>query len=83
MQFYKNYFKEINDQLAPNFLVNSDGSISSINFPLEIQDTERKKLLLYLWKINDNRSFILNYYTQVEKKIIQIREKIKKEINIK
>lgn len=80
MQFQKNYFKEINQELAPNFRINDDGNIIGINNPLEIKEPERNKLLLYLWKIQSNRIFILQYYSEIEEKIKRVKEKINDEI---
>lgn len=81
MQFQENYFKEINEELAPNFKIDNNGNIIGIDTPLEIQENKKNKLLLYLWKIQTNRIFILQYYSEVEKKINQVRKDIKNEIN--
>ncbi len=81
MQFHRNYFKEINEELAPYIKINSNGIIEGINLPLKIPKNRRNKLLLYLFKIQYNRNFILQYYLQIEKTIIEVREDINKEIN--
>ena len=80
MQFQENYFKEINEELAPNFNIDSNGNITGIDLPLKIQDNKRNKLLLYLWKIQSNRNFILKYYSEIEKRIGEVRENISIEI---
>jgi len=80
MQFQENYFKEINEELAPNFKIDSNGNITGIDLPLKIQENKRNKLLLYLWKIQSNRVFILQYYSGIEKKINKVRENINNEI---
>ena len=80
MQFQENYFKEINEELAPNFMFDTQGNISGIDLPLKIQSDKRNKLLLYLWKIEKNRKFILRYYAVIEKKINEVRENINNEI---
>lgn len=80
MQFHKNYFKEINQSLAPNFKIDPNGSIIGIDSPLNIQENEQKKLLLYLWKIQTNRMFIIKAYLGIEKKINKVRENITAEI---
>ncbi len=79
MQFQESYFKEINKELAPNFRINDDGNIIGINSPLEIENSERNKLLLYLWKIQSNRIFILQFYSEIEDKIKSVKEKIDNE----
>lgn len=80
MQFQKSYFKEINEELAPNFKVDNNGDITGIDLPINIQEDKRKKMLLYLWKIQKNRTFILEYYFTVKKKINEVKENIKNEI---
>ena len=80
MQFHENYFKEINQELAPNFKIDENGNITGIDSPLNIQENERKKLLLYLWKIQVNRMFIIGAYSGIEKKINKVRESITAEI---
>lgn len=80
MQFQENYFKDINDEIAPNFIIDSLGNITGIDLPLKIQEDKRNKLLLYLWKIQSNRDFTLKYYSAIEKKVNKVREDIKYEI---
>ncbi len=81
MQFQENYFKEINEVVAPYFNFDSNGNITGIDLPLKIRTDARNKLLLYLWKIQTNRIFILHYYSEIEKKINQVKERIKTEIH--
>jgi len=81
MQFQENYFKEINKELAPNFKIDSNGNITGIDIPIKIQENKRNELLLYLWEIQSNRIFILQYYSEIEKKINEVRENINNEIN--
>lgn len=76
LQFQESYFKEINNELAPNFQFNNDGNITGINLPLNISDDKRKIILLYLWKIQTNRVFILNFYTDIESKINKVSRNI-------
>lgn len=80
MQFQKNYYKEINAALAPYFKFDNNGNIAGFNQPLNIQENEKNKLLLYLWKISYNRNFILLYYSTIEKKIEKAIENINFEI---
>lgn len=80
MQFQESYFKEINEELSPNFKIDSNGNIAGINMPLKIEERNKNKILLYLWKIQTNRNFILTYYNDIENKIKEIRELIQIEI---
>ena len=80
MQFQENYFKGINEELAPHFKIDSVGNLNGIDLPLKIQENKRNKLLIYLWKIQENRHFILEYYSEIEKKIDKVRKNINNEI---
>lgn len=80
MQFQENYFKEMNKSLAPNFNFNDKNMISGIKLPIEIPNDEKKIFLLYLMKIQGNRNYLVNYYNQIEKKVVDVRKEIKKEI---
>jgi hypothetical protein len=80
LQFQENYFKEINSSISQNFEFNEDKLIIGIKTPLEIEENKEKILLVYLWKIQTNRNFILQYYSEVENKIEQLRNDIKNEI---
>jgi len=80
MQFYKNYFKEINEELAPNFNVDNNGNITGVDLPLKVPENKKNKLLLYILKIRINRLFILQYYSDVKKKVNELRDNINTEI---
>ena len=83
MQFHETYFKELNEELAPNFKFTSDGKINGIHTPLQIQPKNRNKLLVYFWKIKTNRSFILEFYSQIETEIKEVIQDIDDEIKVK
>ncbi|QAA80867.1 hypothetical protein EI546_03590 [Aequorivita sp. H23M31] len=80
LQFQKNYFNEINTVLAPNFEFDENGKPSGIALPLEISENQKKILLVYLSKIEENRNFILTFYSDIETKIESVRKNITKEI---
>jgi len=80
LQFQENYFKEINSSISQNLQFNEDKLITGIKVPLELEPNKEKVLLTYLWKIQVNRNFILQYYTGVEGKIEKIRTEIEKEL---
>ena len=42
MQYYKNYFPEINKYVAPNFIYGDKGEMVSIKIPLQINANEKK-----------------------------------------
>ena len=80
MQFQENYFKDFNKVVAPNFDFDVRGNIQTVKLPLKINEEENKILLTYLWKIQVNRNFILFYYADMEKKILDIKRRIENEI---
>jgi len=52
-----------------------------MDLPLKIQEHKKKELLLYVWKIENNRRFILKQYLALEKKVNEVRDDIGAEIN--
>lgn len=80
LQFQQNYFNEINRTFSQHFQFTEDGRISGIITPLKVDDEEKKVLLTYLWKMQANRGFILQIYTNVERKIEAIRTDIALEL---
>jgi hypothetical protein len=80
MQFHESYFKDINRILAPNFIFNDNNQVTGLDLPLKITADEKKRLLLYLVKIQENRAHILIYYGEVESKVSDIQRNIKSEI---
>jgi len=80
MQFNKNYFKEFNQGLAPKFQFDENKNVIGIHLPLKIPDEQKRILLIYLWKIESNRMFILRYYSDLENKISKALKNINTEI---
>lgn len=79
MQFHSSFFHAINDILSPHLIFLDNGSLT-IETPLRLVPRARKALLTYLWKIEMNRKFVLNYYGDIEDKIIETVDKINEEI---
>ena len=73
MQFHENYFEVINTVFLPYMQFDSIGSLSSIEYPLDLERNAENLLLSYLWKIEYNRNFILREYQKVEKKILALK----------
>ena len=48
--------------------------------PLHLNRSDKNKLLSYLWKIESNRNFTLQYYQIIETNIQALIKKIEKEI---
>ncbi len=80
LQFQENYFQEINNSISQNFQFNEDKQIIGINTPLKLEPDKEKIILTYLWKIQANRNFILQYYSEVKRKIEKLRIEIKNEL---
>ena len=80
MQFHVNYFKALNESIAPNFKFDSSQNIAGIDLPLKLNSEKKKILLIYLWKIQVNRSFIMSYYADIESKIKKIQKNISEEM---
>ncbi len=80
MQFHENYFQQINEGFAANFQFDSLNNFSGINQPLIIEEDKKKELLLCLWKIHQNRTFILKIYEGMEEKVKEVQKAILSEI---
>jgi len=80
MQFQKNYFKEINDRIAPNFIYDDKGQIIKIDSPIDLNEKDRRILLSYLVKIEFNRNYLLRYYRETENRVEELKTKIDKEL---
>lgn len=80
-QFHANYFKEINDVLAPNFVFDEKGNIVDFKQNVKISEKDRNILLSYFWKINANRLFLKEHYKDIRKNILKVIDRIDKEIN--
>ncbi len=81
MQYHQSYFKELNDILSPNFIIDSlTKQMTGIDMPLTLSDGDRKKALVYVWKVYANRAYILNYYKDITQKVASTRKAILKEV---
>jgi hypothetical protein len=80
LQFQENYFQRMNDLLAPNLQINDQKYITGISTPLKLSEQDEKLLLSYLWKIEANRRFILQYYGVVEQEIEALQREIESEL---
>jgi hypothetical protein len=74
--FYDNYYKEINNHVSPHLIFDRNGEIESIQLPLNVTDANQKKMLSYLWKMKDDRTFILSTYSKVLEKVLSLQSNI-------
>ncbi|UOB19107.1 DUF6090 family protein [Abyssalbus ytuae] len=80
MQYQKNYFKEINDVLAPNFVFDKKGNLINIETPVKLDKKHKNILMSYLMKMELNRKMVLIFYQRTEEKIKSIEIQIEKNI---
>lgn len=81
-QFQENYFKELNELLAPNFIFDDENQLVGIQAPLEMAENKKKLFLTYLWKIEVNRSIIIGYYSHVKENIHSLIIAIENELEL-
>jgi len=80
LQFQDNYFKEINEALAPNFEFDADKKLIGIILPLKIDKQNEAIILSYFWKMNLNRNWIMKLYAEVKDHVDQAKSAIDQEI---
>ncbi len=76
MQSFENYFASINKLLHPYMEFNTRGALKKIVEPKGLSETDRKEILSYLWRLENNRKIKLDRYTT----IMQVMEKVKNNI---
>lgn len=76
LQFHSHYFNDFNDILTPTIIFDTSGKMAGLHYPLQLNEKAKKKLLIDLWKIKNNRLFILTYYNEVKNKIELLRKHI-------
>jgi hypothetical protein len=75
-QFHSNYFKELNQYIAPQLVFDAKGRIVGLDQPLVMDESERKVALSYLWKIEGNRQFTLSLYGQIKANIQALKKRL-------
>ena len=80
LQFNKNHFKEINQIIAPYFVFDSLGRITKIESPVKLTKSEKQTLLSALWKIRQNRGFMIAVYGASIKQIEIVNEMIDEDL---
>lgn len=81
LQFQENYFSEINEAIAPNFIFDTKGNIIDMVLPIKLNASHKNILLSYLWKIEINRKFVMYFYDQVKVRLNKLEIAIKNELN--
>jgi hypothetical protein len=81
MQSFENYFAPVNKLLHPYMEFDAMGKLTRITEPKELSEIERKEILSYLWRLENNRKYKLGRYDSILKIMEKARENIEREIN--
>jgi hypothetical protein len=76
MQSFENYFASVNSLLHPYMEFDNNGNLIQITNPKELNKTQQKEILSYLWRLENNRKYKLGKY----KSIIRVMENVKRNI---
>ncbi|WP_395373347.1 hypothetical protein [Marinicella sp. W31] len=69
MQSFHNYFSPINELLHPYMQFDDLGQLQTIQQPIELHESDKKRIYSFLWRIENNRLFKLQRYGLIEEKI--------------
>lgn len=82
MKSYDNYFSEINTMLNPYMKFDRDsGDLISIKGPINLNVSQKKKILSYLWRIRNNRKYKLSRYNSIINAIKKVKGSIQNELD--
>lgn len=76
LQFQENYFHKINDMIVSHFKFDENKMPVGFQFPLVLEESDEKAFLMYLWKMEVNRNFLLNQYEVIEQNIQTLQNEI-------
>lgn len=80
MQSFNNYFEPINKLLYPYMEFDVNGNLIQITNPVGLTEIERKEILSYLWRLENNRKLKLNRYQTIMKIMIKVKKDIEIEL---
>lgn len=81
MQYQKNYFKEINNSFASNFIFDKKGNLVDISKPIRLSKKEKNIILSYLMKMEINRQMVIMFYEKTNKKVNKLKTVIENILN--
>jgi len=81
LQFQRNYFRQINNIIAPRLHFDRQGEIIGMDLPMKLSKKEKNLFLSYLWRIKTGRKFVLIFYRNVIGQIKSLQEMIRKELD--
>jgi hypothetical protein len=80
MQSFENYFAVVNELLHPYMDFDNKGTLIKIAEPRELSAIERKEILSYLWRLENNRQFKLGRYNSILQVMQKVTDNIEREI---
>lgn len=80
MQSFENYFASVNSLLHPYMEFDTYGNLIQIANPKGLTKTQRKEILSYLWRLDNNRKFKLGRYNSTIQIMEEVRSNIEEEI---
>ncbi len=69
MQFHVRYQPIFHEVVGPHLQYNEAGTPVSFTQPMPLSGTDRQRMLLILWKMEQDRYFILAFYARMEQRI--------------
>lgn len=81
MQSFENYFASVNSLLHPYMKFDDTGNLLEITNPEELSRSERKEILSYLWRLENNRKYKLGKYQSIIEIMDNVKTDIENEIN--
>ncbi len=82
LRAFHNYYKPINNILHPYMSFNKNGNLVNIIIPpKKLPESQRKEMLSYLWRIEDNRKFKIGRYKLVISKMEMLKKNIENKLN--
>lgn len=79
-QFNKVYFHPMNDLLSEYYVFNENGGLVDIRQPIKLTKKEKNLFYSYLFRIKNNRKFMLRMYDMVEKELVKMIARIDEEL---
>jgi len=80
MQSFENYFSSINRLLHPYMEFDNNGNLIRILDPKDLSETDRKEILSYLWRLENNRKYKLGKYKSIMPVMNEVKSDIQNEI---
>ena len=80
MESFENYFASINTLLHPYMEFDSEGNLTHIESPENLSDANRKEILSYLWRLQNNRTYKVAKYKSILKVMEHVKSNIEDEI---